>query len=46
MNKPLVVYSKRYDIHNKVAYAVHNDKIIPFLLQKWDCKVILMSHDK
>ena len=39
----LQIFGKRYNVHNNV----HNDKIIRFLHQKCDFKVILiMSYDK
>ena len=38
------MFGKRYDVHNNVAYI--NDKIITFLRQKLDFKVILLSYDK
>ena len=37
------MFRKCYDAHNNVASI--NDKIITFLHQKWDFKVILMSND-
>ena len=43
INKPLVVY--RFP-GNVITALRTNDKIIMFLKQKWDFKIILMSHDK
>ena len=46
IDKPLVVYRFSGNVMTSITRWVHNDKIITFLPQKLDFKVILMSYDK
>ena len=46
IDKPLVVYRFSGNVMTSITCWVHNDKIITFLLKKWDFKFIFMSYDK